>query len=180
MAVTPSGNGYWLVASDGRIFAFGDAAFRGSTGGTPLNKPIVGMQRTVTGNGYWLVASDGGIFAFGDATFAGSTGGTPLNKPIVAMTANVLPEQVARCRKLRVGEVREIGERSVEMGTGEVGATDLDVDVGQRQPTVDGGGGRQLIAHLNRQTQVAHAFSQLLAVVPILDQPGGDQLTGGA
>jgi hypothetical protein len=32
-----------LVASDGGIFAFGDAAFYGSTGGTPLNQPIVGM-----------------------------------------------------------------------------------------------------------------------------------------
>ena len=26
------GGGYWLVASDGGIFAFGDAAFHGSTG----------------------------------------------------------------------------------------------------------------------------------------------------
>src|SRR3954451_16168590 len=32
MAATPSGGGYWLVGSDGGIFAFGDAAFRGSTG----------------------------------------------------------------------------------------------------------------------------------------------------
>jgi hypothetical protein len=31
MAATPSGNGYWLVASDGGIFSFGDAVFRGST-----------------------------------------------------------------------------------------------------------------------------------------------------
>ena len=33
MAPTPSGNGYWLVASDGGIFTFGDATFHGSTGG---------------------------------------------------------------------------------------------------------------------------------------------------
>jgi hypothetical protein len=31
------------VASDGGIFAFGDAAFHGSTGGITLNKPVVGM-----------------------------------------------------------------------------------------------------------------------------------------
>jgi hypothetical protein len=31
------------VASDGGIFAFGDAGYLGSTGGTTLNKPIVGM-----------------------------------------------------------------------------------------------------------------------------------------
>ena len=35
--------GYWLVASDGGIFSYGDATFYGSTGGTTLNKPIVGM-----------------------------------------------------------------------------------------------------------------------------------------
>jgi hypothetical protein len=36
-------SGYWLVASDGGIFAFGDAVFHGSTGATRLNQPIVGM-----------------------------------------------------------------------------------------------------------------------------------------
>ena len=80
-------SGYWTVASDGGIFAFGDAEFFGSTGAVSLNKPIVGMAATPTGNGYWLTASDGGIFAFGDATFHGSTGDIPLNKPIVAVTS---------------------------------------------------------------------------------------------
>ena len=32
MAPTPDGKGYWLVASDGGIFTFGDAGFFGSTG----------------------------------------------------------------------------------------------------------------------------------------------------
>jgi len=31
------------VASDGGIFAYGDAGFFGSQGATPLNKPIVGL-----------------------------------------------------------------------------------------------------------------------------------------
>ncbi|MGH9157829.1 MAG: hypothetical protein ACRD1K_18785, partial [Acidimicrobiales bacterium] len=87
MASTPSGNGYWLVASDGGIFAFGDAVFRGSTGATRLNQPIVGMASTPSGNGYWLVASDGGIFAFGDAVFRGSTGALRLTQPMVGMAA---------------------------------------------------------------------------------------------
>jgi hypothetical protein len=87
MAATPDGGGYWLVASDGGIFAFGDAAFYGSTGSITLNKPIVGMAATPDGGGYWLVASDGGIFAFGDAQFYGSTGAITLNKPIVGMAA---------------------------------------------------------------------------------------------
>ena len=87
MAATPDGQGYWLVASDGGIFSFGDAAFYGSTGNIHLNQPIVGMAATPDGKGYWLVASDGGIFSFGDAAFYGSTGNIHLNQPIVGMAA---------------------------------------------------------------------------------------------
>ncbi len=87
MAATPDGKGYWLAASDGGIFTFGDASFYGSTGGMQLNRPIVGMAATPDGKGYWLVASDGGIFTFGDASFYGSTGGMQLNRPIVGMAA---------------------------------------------------------------------------------------------
>ena len=32
MASTPDGAGYWLVASDGGVFSFGDAGFYGSAG----------------------------------------------------------------------------------------------------------------------------------------------------
>jgi len=87
MAATPDGLGYWVVASDGGIFAYGDAPFEGSTGGTHLNAPIVGMAATSDGGGYWLVASDGGVFAFGDAAFFGSMGGRQLNQPIVGIAA---------------------------------------------------------------------------------------------
>ncbi len=77
--------GYWLVATDGGIFAFGNAGFHGSTGAMRLNQPIVGMAHTPSAQGYWLVASDGGIFTFGDAVFHGSTGNIRLNQPIVGM-----------------------------------------------------------------------------------------------
>jgi hypothetical protein len=83
----PKGQGYWLVASDGGIFAFADAGFHGSTGNITLNQPIVGMTATPSGQGYWMVASDGGIFSFGDAAFHGSTGNITLNQPIVGMAA---------------------------------------------------------------------------------------------
>ena len=46
MVATPDGMGYWLVASDGGIFGYGDAVFHGSHGGSPLNQPIVGMVAT--------------------------------------------------------------------------------------------------------------------------------------
>ena len=78
MAPAPGGGGYWLVAPDGGVFAFGSAGFYGSTGNLVLNQPIVGDDRPApTGRGYWMVAADGGVFAFGDARFYGSGAGTP-------------------------------------------------------------------------------------------------------
>ena len=74
MAATPDGKGYWLVAADGGIFAFGDAAFHGSRAERPWRADHRHGGRRPTGNGYWLVAADGGIFTFGDAPFFGSTG----------------------------------------------------------------------------------------------------------
>jgi hypothetical protein len=83
---TADRGGYWLDASDGGIFAFGDAGFYGSIPGLglhpagsglspSLNAPIVGMVPSADGHGYFMVASDGGVFAFGDARFAGSCPG---------------------------------------------------------------------------------------------------------
>jgi hypothetical protein len=85
--VQTPGPGYRLVASDGGVFAFGDAGFYGSTGSLRLNQPMVGTASTPDDHGYWMVASDGGVFAFGDAGFYGSTGSLHLNQPIVGMAA---------------------------------------------------------------------------------------------
>ena len=81
---TPTGRGYYMVASDGGIFAFGDARFAGSMGGRRLNAPVESLVPDGDGDGYWLVASDGGIFAF-DAAFRGSMGGPKLNRPVTGM-----------------------------------------------------------------------------------------------
>ena len=79
--------GYWLAATDGGVFAFGDAPFQGSAGGIRLRQPVVGAAATSRGQGYWLAAADGGVFTFGDAPFLGSTGGLALARPIVAMAS---------------------------------------------------------------------------------------------
>ncbi|MEO1061084.1 MAG: PKD domain-containing protein [Actinomycetota bacterium] len=85
-AATPSGQGAYMVAADGGVFAIGDATFEGSMGGIPLNGPVVGVATDPDGEGYWLVADDGGIFAFA-APFEGSMGGQPLNAPMVGAVA---------------------------------------------------------------------------------------------
>ncbi len=76
---------YWEVASDGGVFAFGDAQFYGSMGARPLAAPVVGIASTPDGRGYWEVASDGGVFAFGDAQFYGSMGARALAAPVVGI-----------------------------------------------------------------------------------------------
>jgi hypothetical protein len=81
---TPSGNGYYMVAADGGVFAFGDARFYGSMGGTRLNAPVMSLVPDPDGVGYWLVAFDGGVFAF-QAPFMGSMGSTRLNRPVTGM-----------------------------------------------------------------------------------------------
>ena len=63
MAATPDGGGYWLVAADGGIFAYGDAQFYGSqVPGTAVSL-LVGPS----GAGYWIIGSDGSARPFGDA-----------------------------------------------------------------------------------------------------------------
>jgi hypothetical protein len=85
IASTRSGNGYWLAGSDGGVFAAGDAAFHGSAGKLPLERPIVGIAATRSGHGYWLVAADGGVFSYGDAKFYGSAGALRLDRPVVGI-----------------------------------------------------------------------------------------------
>jgi hypothetical protein len=80
--------GYWLVGSDGGVFAYGSAAFLGSTGALKLAAPVLAMAPTPSGRGYWLLAADGGVFSFGDAPFLGSMAGTrKLGGAIVGMAA---------------------------------------------------------------------------------------------
>ena len=70
------------MAADGGVFAYGDAGFHGSSGGTHLNAPIVGLTATGSNGGYLLAAADGGVFAFGDAAFQGSAAGTLNNQAV--------------------------------------------------------------------------------------------------
>ena len=81
MARAANAGGYWMVASDGGIFAFGNAPFLGSTGSIKLNQPIVSMAAPLSGDGYWMFAADGGVFSYGSARYYGGT--PPTSSPIV-------------------------------------------------------------------------------------------------
>jgi hypothetical protein len=81
--VSPERGGYWLVGSDGGLFAFGGAGFYGSMGAVKLNRPVSAVVPGAAG--YLMVGEDGGAFSFGDVDFFGSLGGSPPTAPVVAV-----------------------------------------------------------------------------------------------
>jgi hypothetical protein len=70
------GGGYYMVASDGGVFAFGDARFAGSCPGLYPNcvAPAVAVMPDASGNGYWVVTAAGVVRHFGDAAQYGAPG----------------------------------------------------------------------------------------------------------
>ncbi len=133
----PSGGvgGYWINASDGGVFSFGNAQFYGSTGGMRLNQPVVAMASTHDAAGYWEVASDGGVFSFGNAQFYGSTGSIRLNKPMVGMA--VTPNGGGYWLVASDGGIFAYGNAQFY---GSTGSLKLNRPVIGMVPTHDGGG----------------------------------------
>jgi hypothetical protein len=73
MVPSVTGHGYFMVASDGGVFAFGDAHFAGSCPGIGgCDGTAVSVMPDATGMGYWLVTNVGAVYAFGDAVFYGA------------------------------------------------------------------------------------------------------------
>jgi hypothetical protein len=91
MVPSADGGGYFMVASDGGVFAFGDAVFAGSCpaiGGCA--GPAVAVMPDHTGNGYWLVTATGNVYGFGDAAFLGAPGnlGSPVTSAVRTSDGN--------------------------------------------------------------------------------------------
>jgi IPT/TIG domain len=127
--------GYWLGASDGGVFTYGNPPFEGSAGNLTLNKPVVGMAATPDGGGYWLVASDGGVFSYGDAVFYGSTGNLTLNSPVVGIAAT--PDGFGYWMVAADGGVFSFGDAEF---FGSMGGAHLNAPVVGMAPTTDGNG----------------------------------------
>ncbi len=83
MVPSSDGGGYFMVGSDGGVFAFGDAKFEGSCPGIGgCSGAAVTVMPDATGNGYWLVTATGHIYTFGDAAYYGAPG--PQNVPVTS------------------------------------------------------------------------------------------------
>jgi hypothetical protein len=80
MVPSSDDDGYFMVAADGGVFAFGDAHFAGSCpaiGG--CSGAAVAVMPDASGGGYWLVTATGHVYDFGDAISYGAPG--PQNVP---------------------------------------------------------------------------------------------------
>ncbi len=78
------GGGYFMVASDGGVFAFGDAAFEGSCPGIGgCGGAAVAVAPDSSGRGYWLITASGNIYTFGNASYFGAPG--PQSSPVTSM-----------------------------------------------------------------------------------------------
>jgi len=79
-----SPSGYWLVARDGGIFAFG-VPFLGSGSGLALSQPIAGMAAVPGGGSYDLADANGAVYGFGPhAADCAGLSVTP-HKPVVGV-----------------------------------------------------------------------------------------------
>ncbi len=87
MAATPDGLGYWLVASDGGVFAFGDARFYGREATGKTAPTIVGIAPSPYGRGYWLAGAKGQVYGFGSAPYEAPSSTKAPSAPIVAISA---------------------------------------------------------------------------------------------
>ena len=89
MVPSTDDRGYFMVAADGGVFAFGDAQFEGSCPGIGgCSGSGVSVAPDATGHGYWLVTAAGYVYTFGDAPAEGQpvdyNGGQALSIPVTS------------------------------------------------------------------------------------------------
>jgi hypothetical protein len=77
---TGQGSGYWMVGTDGVVYAFGGARHLGNAGTSSAED----LEPTPSKGGYWVVDSVGRVFAFGNAPDLGSASGL---RPFERVTA---------------------------------------------------------------------------------------------
>ena len=111
-------SGYWMLGSDGRVYAFGGTAHRGEATPHLAGTVAVDLEPTSTGDGYWIVDSAGRVYAFGDARHHGSadadrlTGDERVTSLSATRTGNGYWLFTDRGRALAFGDARFLGDMS--------------------------------------------------------------------
>ncbi|MDQ3945241.1 MAG: phosphodiester glycosidase family protein [Actinomycetota bacterium] len=113
----PPRSGYWMVGSDGAVYAFGDARHLGNaavSGGAQA----VDLEPTPSSNGYWIVDDNGSVFAFGDARYHGNadrsrlTAGEKVTSLSATPSGNGYWVFTSRGRVLALGDAVHFGDVS--------------------------------------------------------------------
>ncbi len=111
-------SGYWMVGSDGAVYAFGQAAHLGNA--TPFlgSAKAVDIEPTPSGNGYWILDSAGHIYSFGDAVHLGNapTSGLAAGETVTSLSATPTGNGywifTTRGRVLTIGDAANFGDMS--------------------------------------------------------------------
>jgi hypothetical protein len=74
IAAKPGGDGYWVLTSNGGVYAYGNARHVGSFPRSGISRVARALRPTPTGKGYWILSSAGSVHAFGDARALKSPG----------------------------------------------------------------------------------------------------------
>jgi len=115
----PTGRGYWIASTDGRVLGFGRSTQIGPTTRLATRHPVVAIARAPRGSGYWIVTSAGRVLAFGDARNRGSIDSLRLDAPIVSMAAT--PSGRGYWLAARDGGVFALGDAKFRGSAGNLG-----------------------------------------------------------
>lgn len=83
-ATTPQAtkDGYWMVARNGAVYAFGGVRHHGNA---PTNS-AADLEPTKAKRGYWIVDDAGRVYAFGDARHLGNAGALPPGERVTSIS----------------------------------------------------------------------------------------------
>ncbi|MGH9023480.1 MAG: hypothetical protein ACRDV9_10340 [Acidimicrobiia bacterium] len=83
---TPTG--YWMVGTEGDVYAFGSAAHHGSArGALRPGAAAVDLEPSRSGRGYWIADSAGGVHSFGEAPLVGSVDQLDRGERVTSLSA---------------------------------------------------------------------------------------------
>ncbi len=119
MVPSADAGGYFMVASDGGVFAFGDAKFAGSCysiGGCA--GAAVAVMPDASGYGYWVVTQTGDVYTFGDAPYFGAPGnvGSPVTSAVRTPDGRGYWILVANGTVYAYGDAHNYGSPSGQLG----------------------------------------------------------------
>ncbi|MGH9038835.1 MAG: fibronectin type III domain-containing protein [Acidimicrobiia bacterium] len=111
-------SGYWMLESDGHVYAFGDAAHLGDAGQRQRGADAVDLEPTPSGAGYWILDHRGAVSAHGDATHHGDVNRAVLATGETATSLSATPTAqgywvfTSRGRVLPFGDATFLGDMS--------------------------------------------------------------------